>query len=118
MGPLFSLAVVLSVVLASGCVAYFFARALRISHPFLVALSFPVGAVLGGVACALLAAILLGLGAPLASSSQVMGYFTFLGVGSFVSGVFAAWCCKRVLTFSSTGRATPASWHHVGPPND
>jgi len=109
MGPLFSLAVALFVVLASGCVAYFFARIFRMSHPFLVALSFPVGAVLGGAACGLLAAVVLGSDASLTSSSQVMGYFAFLGVGSFVSGVLAAWCCRRALTFSSTGRATRAS---------
>ena len=108
MGPLFSLTVMLFVVLALGCAVYLIARVLRISYPFWVALTFPSGAAVGGVACVLLCAAVLGPGATLATSSQVTGYLAFLGVGSLVSGVLAAWCCKRVLTFSSTGRATRA----------
>lgn len=108
MGPLFSLAVVFVGALALGSGAFLFARIFRISRPHLVALAFPVGALLGGATSVLLGAVVIGVGPRLTSAWQIFGYLAFLGVGSLSFGLLAVWCCKRVLTFNSTGSATPA----------
>lgn len=108
MGPLFSLAVVLVAALALGFGAFVSARLFRFPQPLLVALAFPVGAVLGSAASVLLGAVVIGVGPTLTSGPQIVGYLAFLGICSLCSGALAVWCCKRVLTFNSTGRAKRA----------
>ena len=107
MGPLFLLATMLFAALALSFGAFLIARIFRMSRPLFVAFVFPFGAVLGAVVAVLFFAIVFGSGT-LTTSSQVMGYLAFLGISSLTSGALAVWCCKRVLTFSSTGRATRA----------
>lgn len=108
MGPLFSIAIVFVGALALSLGAFLFARLFRIPRPFLVALVFPAGSVLGGAVSVLIGAAVIGAGATLTSTSQIFGYCAFLGVGSFSVGVLAVWCCKRALTFTPSGRATRA----------
>lgn len=78
---------------------FLFARLFRMPQPCLVALAFPAGALLGGAASVLLAVAVIGVDPKLTSTSQILGYLAFLGVGSLSSGVLAAWFCKRVLSY-------------------
>lgn len=102
MGPLFSLAILFVLAIPVGLGAFALARIFRVSNPFLTALSFLVGCGVGGAAAVVLAAGIIGVGATLTSSSQAAKYFGFLGIISLSSGLFAAWCCKHVLTIYST----------------
>ncbi|MRW94575.1 hypothetical protein GJ699_31870 [Duganella sp. FT80W] len=107
MGPLYSFALILIVTVALGAAVFTTARVFHLTHPFLIALAFPVGAVVGGGVSVLLAALVIGVG-PALNGQQALGYLAFLGFGALASGALFVWCCKCFLTFNSTGRAMRA----------